>query len=353
MTTLSTTLTDWLKQHSASLDQSAEFADELLNQLAQEGIFKQGVPTSLGGAGGTIQDAIEKVTEVAKLSLTAAFISWGHRTLIETLLSSENSTPKTLWLADLLHGKLSAGTGLSNAVKFLAGVEELQVNIREDNGKLYLNGRLPWVTNLRRNNFLTVFAASYADNSKPPIIVVIPHSAQGITRTDDLQLVALQGSNTAAVIFENVELNPDWILSYNAAAFLAQVRPAFLGLQCAMAFGLAKRSLAEVEKSLNASRTVLQPEWEKQSQELQRIEQAVFAGLSQPGYFVEKPKELFKLRIEIVDVVAQSVLLELQAGGGRGYLQNGGTDFIRRWREAAFLPVVTPSAVQLKLVLAG
>ena len=45
---------------------------------------------------------------------------------------------------------------------------------------------------------------------------------------------------------------------------------------------------------------------------------------------------MFDVRIEIVDVVASSLLLELQASGGRGYLQNAGSDFIRRWREGAF-----------------
>ena len=42
---------------------------------------------------------------------------------------------------------------------------------------------------------------------------------------------------------------------------------------------------------------------------------------------------------------------ELSASGGRAYLSQPGEGFQRRLRESAFIPVVTPSLVQLKLPL--
>ena len=84
---------------------------------------------------------------------------------------------------------------------------------------------------------------------------------------------------------------------------------------------------------------------------LTAIQDQLYRGFLQPGYFVERPKELFQLRIDIVDVVAQSLLLELQASGGRGYFSNSTSGFIRRWNEGAFLPIVSPSAVQLRHIL--
>lgn len=353
MSVFSTDFIEWLNQHANEIDQSNQYADELFQRIAKEGIFKLGVPEELGGKGGSFQQAIDAVREVSGYSLTAGFISWGHRTLIQNLLSSENSKPRELWLADLLEGKLSGGTGLSNAVKFLSGIEELQVKITEKDGKRYLNGRLPWVTNLSQNGFVTIFAAEYADGSKPPIIAVLPSDAEGVTRTHELSLVALQGSNTVAVAIEQVELPDEWIIAENAAEYLAKVRPSFLGLQCPMAFGLAARSLQEVAHSLARvdNRSILKPEYDAQVAKLAELEKALAEGLAQDGYFVKNPKALFKVRIEIVDVVAQSLLLELQASGGRGYLTNAGSDFIRRWREGAFLPVVTPSALQLKTIL--
>ena len=44
----------------------------------------------------------------------------------------------------------------------------------------------------------------------------------------------------------------------------------------------------------------------------------------------------------------EAVDLELLASGGRAYSRNGGLGFARRWREAAFIPIVTPSLTQLE-----
>lgn len=166
-----------------------------------------------------------------------------------------------------------------------------------------------------------------------------------------MEFVSLQGGNTAALTFNKVPLKEEWILSKDAHQFLAQNRPAFLGYQFGLAFGLAERSLSEVEKELG-KRGVLKEEWQHQVEQLDDIRNSLYQGLSEKSYFVRNPRELFQLRIDIVDVVAQSLLLELQAGGGRGYFSKSTSGFIRRWNEGAFLPIVSPSAVQLRHILA-
>lgn len=351
MSLLSQELIDWLNEYADRLDQSNEYANALFEKLAAEGIFGVGVPESLGGKGGDLAQIVQIIQEIATYSLTAAFITWGHRTLIQNLVVSRNPAPREFWLKALLTGELSGGTGLSNAVKFLSGIEELQVKITEKSGTLVLNGRLPWVTNLSKKGFVTIFVAEYEDKRKPPAIIAIPSSAQGVERSAELALVALQGSNTTAVTFKDVVLDERWIIAEDASAYLAQIRPAFLALQSAMAFGLAERALQEVTKSLTGNRSILEPELQQQQGKLSALQQQLAEGLSQADYFISNPKALFQIRIDVVDVVAQSLLLELQASGGRGYLRNGGSDFIRRWREGAFLPVVTPSALQLKTIL--
>jgi hypothetical protein len=45
------------------------------------------------------------------------------------------------------------------------------------------------------------------------------------------------------------------------------------------------------------------------------------------------------------------VQLELSAAGGSAYLTQPGESFQRRLREVAFIPIITPSLVQLKTAL--
>ena len=60
---------------------------------------------------------------------------------------------------------------------------------------------------------------------------------------------------------------------------------------------------------------------------------------------------LFSLRIRLADIAAAAVQLELSASGGRAYLSVPGKGIQRRLREVAFIPLVTPSLVQLKTAL--
>lgn len=353
MTFFSKEFTDWLDQHADQIDQeSCQASQQLLERIAAEGAFRVGVPAELGGSGGSDQDVIEILAELAQHSLTAAFISWGHRTFIDNILQTDNPYFRDHYLDQLLTGHYAGATGLSNAVKFLSDLEELNVTILEEDGQRYLTGRLPWVTNARSDRFLSIFVAGFEAGTQKPLVVAVPSDAEHFSRSADLEFVSLQGANTAALTFDRVPLKPEWIIAEDAQHFLAQNRPAFLGYQFGLAFGLAERSLKEVEASLG-HRSVLKAEWQQGREQLDQIKAALYQGLKEEGYFVAHPKELFQLRIDIVDVVAQSLLLELQAGGGRGYFAQSTSGFIRRWKEGAFLPIVSPSAVQLRHILAA
>ena len=135
--------------------------------------------------------------------------------------------------------------------------------------------------------------------------------------------------------------------------YIAKTRPNLPWFPIWSCLWFGQRSLDEVEASLNSNRSVLREEFEATRENLLAIQDQLFAGLNDADYFIDKPRELFQLRIDIVNVVANSLLLELQASGGRGYLKESESSFIRRWNEGVFLPIVSPSAVQLRHILAA
>lgn len=113
--------------------------------------------------------------------------------------------------------------------------------------------------------------------------------------------------------------------------------------------------LDEVEASPSSNRSVLREEFEATRGNLLAIQDQLFAGLNDADYFIDKPREHFPIayRYRHGNVVANNLLLELQASGGRGYLKESESSFIRRWNEGVFLPIVSPSAVQLRHILAA
>jgi len=339
----------WLDSIALDLDLKSEGASLLLPKLAAASLFKVGVPAQHGGTGADVSDAVRAIAAVSARSLSAAFVFWGHRTFIEYLLQSPNGALRERLLPDLLAGRRAGATGLSNAMKFLGGLEELQLKATEHEQAIQIDGKLPWVTNLLKEGF-DVAAAVQAGDRRPAFVASLSSDDEGVARTEDLDLMAMRATNTAAIRITRAKISKDRIIHANASEWLPRVRPAFLGLQCGMSIGLARRSLAEARGQIGNGRGVLTGPVERITAELDETENRLLSQLNGPA-FIEQPIALFRLRIRLAEIVNQALQLELGATGGKAYLSAPGEGYQRRLRESAFIPVVTPSLVQLKAAI--
>lgn len=344
-----TGLREWLRENADELNQSTRLAEAVLPALAGNALLEIGVPQSQGGAGGDVRDAITAIAAVAQESVTAAFVYWGQRTFIEYLLQSPNAVLRERLLPDQLNGSRAGATGLSNAMKFLSGIEQLQIAASPQGPGWRLDGKLAWVTNLRKAGFVAAAAVAPSDGA-PAAIVAFDSRAEGVQRNADLDLVALRGSNTASVELAAVAIGPEDVIAADAACWLVAVRPAFLGMQCGMSIGLARASLAQAAEISADSRNQLTPRILDLQKTLEAQVDTLLAGVHDGRFKVQAPA-LFRLRIALADLVQQALLLELQALGGHAYLQHEQRGFARRWLESAFIPVVTPSLTQLQAAL--
>lgn len=349
---LPATLSAWLERHADAIDLGAHDASELLPALAEGGVFRVGVPVASGGLVDTdIGDSIEAIALVARHSMAAAFVAWGQRSFIEFLQRTPNNALTQRWLPSLVEGRQAGASALSNAMKFLSGIESLQIAARANGSTWLLDGRMPWVTNLRPEGFLVAAATSKPEGGMA--VVALQHDLPGLTRGADLPLIALQSTNTAAIDLTSVSVSPADFLHADASQFLPGVRPSFVGLQCGLAMGLARRALDEARSAGNSrsARGILSEPVAQLDQRVEALAASLIAGV-RSGAFVAQPAALFELRIGLAEAASQAVQFELQASGAAAYLQGKQPGFERRWREAAFLPIVTPSLVQLKTELA-
>lgn len=346
-------LVEWLQANADQLDTSADLASQVVPRLAGAGLFAIGVPEALGGKGGSTADAIDAIAAVGEYSVTAAFVFWGQRTFIEYLLQSPNAALRERWLAKLVNGEFGGATGLSNAMKFLSGIESLQITATPNADGWQLDGSLAWITNLRKEGFIAAAAVNMSDADgaeAPPAVVAFVSDSDGVARSPDLDLMALRGSNTAAVKINGVQIGELEVLHPNARAWLPGVRPAFLGMQCGLSIGLARASLRAAHELCTSMRGPLLPRVEALQAELEQQAAQLKAGVVD-GSFKSAAAGAFRLRIALAETVQQAVMLELQASGGRAYLQDRDRSFARRLRESAFIPIVTPSLTQLQTEL--
>ena len=342
-------LVTWLNTHAEALDSDQAQADQLLPMLASGGLFRVAVPVAQGGTGGPGSDAVAVAATLAEHSLAAAFVFWAQRVVVECVLRSPNRELAQDLLPPLLDGTLAGAPGLSNAMRSLGGLGKMQSQFMPAVEGAVVQGGIPWATNLRRDGFVAVIAAEHAADASQAVFAV-PHCAAGVSRGNDQDLLGLRATNTAALKFDDVLLAPRWEIHPHAKTFLPEIRPMMLAIQCGLGLGLATASL-RAARSRTIAHSILVAE-------LDELECAIgdyWCTLSttlDAGHFETAPAELFDLRIKMVALATSAVHLELQALGARAYDRGANQDFARRMREAAFLPILTPSLVQIKTALA-
>lgn len=346
-------LASFLERHAESLDAAAAHADAVVPALGEAGVLRHGVPAGHGGDGRPLAVAIEAIAAVAERSLAAAFVFWGQRAFVEYLVRGDSDALRERWLPALLEGRVAGATGLSNAMKFLSGIESLNLVAAplagapvRDAGPFVLSGAVPWVTNVPAAGFVAAVAVARTDG-RAPFVAALRHDHGGVVRSPDLDLIAMRGSNTASLRVDGARLDADDLIALDARRWLPGVRPAFLGLQCGLPIGLARASLAAAaQRGVNA-KAVLGEAIDGTRRALEAAVSALVEGIAD-GRFVARPAPLFELRIRIAELAMQAVQLELAASGGRAYHRDAPLGFARRWREAAFVPIVTPSLTQLQ-----
>lgn len=342
---LNDTLAAWLDAQAEALDADTRGGEDLLQLLAEAGLLRTGVPTACGGSGGTISAAIAVVAELAGHSLSAAFVFWAQRAVIECLLKTPERHPARALLPRLLDGTLAGAPGLSNAMRALTGFDRLQIQ-RTPEG---FAGTVPWATNLHPEGVVIAVAADAAGGH--PAVYAIPCAAKGDAIQANADLAGLRATRTGSVRLDRVPVSDHWLVDEDATTFLSALRPVFIALQCGWGLGLARACLRSARGAIGASPSILLPE----IGQLELALEAYWSALSERidgDAFGGHAADLFAARREMVELAASASDLELQALGSRAYSRSAGQACMRRRREAAFLAIVTPSMVQLKTELA-
>ncbi|MBL1177215.1 acyl-CoA dehydrogenase family protein [Pantanalinema sp. GBBB05] len=321
---------------------------ESLAQIAQAGWLRLGIPKAYGGAGGSLLDVVEAISAVSEECLTSGFVFCCQRAFIEYLVVSDNQWLQAEILPQVLQAELSGATALSNAMKHLVGIEPLRLSAHLEPDRVTLNGFLPWASNLRPQQFAVAVTAQTRTGQS--LVVAVPSQAIGLQRGEDLQLFGLQASWTSTLRLEQVQLATNWIISEDAPTFLAKIRPALLLMQSGLALGMARRSLQETLQSIDGNNEpALITRLRSTAMTLAKLESQLWQFATSCQFSLAQNRQLIELRIALTRLAMELVTLELEAKGGMAYLRPSGT--ARRLREVTFLPILTPSLVQLEIEL--
>ena len=335
--------------HAPEVDRNARPASWLLPELARRGLLRRGIDELL-----TDRRSSPDLTEVAQLidtiaqeDLATAFSVWAHRMVLDYLARADQSPTISTQLDDLLAGRRIGSTAMASGVKALAGIDSLPVTASFDDGVVTLDGTIPWASNLSADGIVVV-SAGRRDGAA--VAIALPLDTPGITRRKARGLLSLEATWSGSLTLAGGRVGADAVISDDLAAFVGDFRPGFLILQSSFALGLARRALAEANHlDGRPDQNVLRPHLTTLTEVLGRHTATRDRLAIAPD--AATARELVTLRLEVVDLAVAATRLEATLTGGRGFVAASPTS--RRLREAAFLPIQSPSEGHLRWELSS
>lgn len=334
-----------VRDRSADVDAGRSDPRLILGELAQAGLLDLTVDAVLAGGTPDVRATADLVSRVAGQCLSTGFVLWAHLMVLDYLARGQD-TPATRDLLERARRADVVGvTAMATGMKALAGLEPLGVEGRIDGDDLVLTGRIAWASNLVPGAVI-VLPVQVEDGRR--VVVRIGRDDEGVALRPVTGLLALDSTASGSLALDGVRVGGQAVLSDDFASYAAAFRPGFLLVQAALAVGLARRALAEsrglVDRPANESLRDRLGEVEEQFAD---VEARWWSACADPAG--APVIDLLQVRLDAAVLVADATRLESTLSGGVGYLIKGS----RRFREAAFFPVQSPSEGQLRWELSS
>lgn len=322
------------------------FPTEFMHALGRLGGFSAALPVESGGLGLDLPAQIDIIARVARTCGTTAFLAWCQATCVWYLQHSGNPAVRERYLRRLASGALLAGTGMSNAVKHLAGIERINLRARRDGAGYRVDGALPWVSNLAPDHLVIVAAAL---DEGGYVMFAVPPAAEGLTLRPCPNFSGMEGSGTFGVRLKDALVPAEDVLAHPAQfeAYVERFKPGFLLMQIGMGAGLVQASLDTIHAA-NQRLGHVNCYLDDQEGDLAGNLQALLEDTESLARQGQAAPLLDVLRArargsELSLRATQSAALHT---GAAGYLMSSPAQ--RRLREALFVAIVTPALKHLR-----
>ncbi|HEY5856052.1 MAG TPA: acyl-CoA dehydrogenase family protein [Aldersonia sp.] len=323
-----------VRERAVPIDRGETDTREDVRLLGALALLERGLEPS------PLTDMITVIESIAAESLSAGFSVWAHRMTLEYVERGPDSV-REVFRERLATGRSIGVTAMAAALQQAAGLGDVPLVAIPVDGGIEISGPIRWASNVV-DEAIIVLPARGDDGATH--IVAIEASAAGVRINPAPQLLALGATASTSLTLERVFVPTGHVISTDLGRFCREIRPTFLALQTSFCAGIAGVSLTESTALL----TGLGEQFGDEHAALAGDHASVRARLYElAGHVDEVPiGELIRLRLDASHVAVASTRLEATLRGGAGYAITHPTN--RRFREAAFLPIQSPSEGQLR-----
>lgn len=198
---------DRIKPIAAEVDEKNEFPNELWKEFGDLGLLGVTTPEEYGGSDMSYLAHVVAVEEIARASASVSLSYGAHSNLCVNQIR-RNATPEQAakYLPKLCSGEHIGALAMSEAG---AGSDVVSMKLKAEkrNGYYVLNGTKFWITNGPDADVLVVYAKTDPDAGPKGITTfIIEKDMVGFSTSPHFDKLGMRGSNTAELIFEDVEV---------------------------------------------------------------------------------------------------------------------------------------------------
>ena len=192
---------------AAEIDQGNQFPAHLWREMGDLGLLGLTVDEEFGGAGMSYLAHTVAVEEVARASASVSLSYGAHSNLcVNQIKLNGTQAQKEKYLPKLISGAHVGALAMSEPS---AGSDVVSMKLKAEklNGYYRLNGNKYWITNGPDADTLVVYAKTDpSGGSKGITAFLIEKEMTGFSTSPHFDKLGMRGSNTAELIFDDVEV---------------------------------------------------------------------------------------------------------------------------------------------------
>ncbi len=196
-----------IKPMAGEIDRSNEFPNALWREFGELGLLGVTTPEEYGGADMSYLAHVVAVEEIARASASVSLSYGAHSNLcVNQIRRNATHEQKQKFLPGLISGEHVGALAMSEPS---AGSDVVSMKLRADkkNDRYVLNGNKYWITNGPDADVLVVYAKTDMEaGAKGITAFIVEKTMKGFSTGPHFDKLGMRGSNTAELIFDNVEV---------------------------------------------------------------------------------------------------------------------------------------------------
>jgi alkylation response protein AidB-like acyl-CoA dehydrogenase len=205
---------------AAEHDENDTYPADLVDQMAEMGLFGMTVPEAYGGLGVDVLTFAMVFEEISKVWMSLTGPIGSHSMLTFAINKHGSEDQKQRWLPDLATGKKRGGLALTEPGGG-TDVAAMQTQAVRDGEEYVVNGSKQFITN-GRNGDVFLLLAKTDMNTTPAyrgITGFIAEKGTGFTAGKDFNKLGYRGVDTSELVFDDYRISTDEVLGEEGQGF--------------------------------------------------------------------------------------------------------------------------------------